>query len=54
MISAATAATALVVAPLVESHGLDYFIAAVILAGVFQVIMGLIGVAKIMRFIPAR
>ncbi|WP_146340689.1 SulP family inorganic anion transporter [Nesterenkonia sp. NBAIMH1] len=52
MISAATAATALVVAPLVESHGLDYFIAAVILAGVFQVIMGLIGVAKIMRFIP--
>lgn len=52
MISAATAATALVIAPLVESHGVDYFIAAVILAGIFQVILGLIGVAKLMRFIP--
>ncbi|GAA1145371.1 SulP family inorganic anion transporter [Nesterenkonia lutea] len=52
MISAATAATALVIAPLVESHGIDYFIAAVILAGVFQVLMGVVGVAKVMRFIP--
>lgn len=52
MISAATAATALVIAPLVESHGMDYFIAAVILAGIFQVIMALLGVAKLMRFIP--
>lgn len=52
MISAATAATALVIAPLVKSHGVDYFIAAVILAGVFQVILGVIGVAKLMRFIP--
>ncbi|MGQ7788656.1 SulP family inorganic anion transporter [Nesterenkonia sp. PF2B19] len=52
MISAATAATALVIAPLVESHGIDYFIAAVILAGVFQVLMGVLGVAKVMRFIP--
>lgn len=52
MISAATAATALVIAPLVASHGVDYFIAAVILAGIFQVILGVIGVAKLMRFIP--
>ncbi len=52
MISAATAATALVIAPLVDSHGIDYFIAAVILAGVFQVVLGLSGVAKLMRFIP--
>ncbi|MCH8560182.1 SulP family inorganic anion transporter [Nesterenkonia sp. LB17] len=52
MISAATAATALVIAPLVASHGIDYFIAAVILAGVFQVLLAVIGVAKIMRFIP--
>lgn len=52
MISAATAATALVIAPLVASHGVDYFIAAVILAGIFQVILGMIGVAKLMRFIP--
>ena len=52
MISAATAATALVIAPLVESHGVDYFIAAVILAGIFQVLLGVLGVARIMRFIP--
>ncbi|MGG5754194.1 SulP family inorganic anion transporter [Zafaria sp. Z1313] len=52
MISAATAATALVVAPLMASHGLDYLIAAVILAGVFQVILGVLGVGKLMRFIP--
>ncbi|MEC5192832.1 MULTISPECIES: SulP family inorganic anion transporter [unclassified Arthrobacter] len=52
MISAATGAIALVIAPLVRSHGMDYFIAAVILAGIFQIILGLSGVAKLMRFIP--
>ncbi|WP_396246704.1 SulP family inorganic anion transporter [Gordonia sp. CNJ-863] len=52
MISAATGATALVVAPLVKSHGLDYLIAAVLLAGVFQLVLGGLGVAKLMRFIP--
>lgn len=52
MISAATGAIALVIAPLVNSHGLDYFIAAVILAGVFQVILALVGAARLMRFIP--
>ncbi|OLT44834.1 sodium-independent anion transporter [Gordonia sp. CNJ-863] len=52
MISAATGAVALVVAPLVKSHGLDYLIAAVILAGVFQLVLGGLGVAKLMRFIP--
>ncbi|WP_026819951.1 SulP family inorganic anion transporter [Arthrobacter castelli] len=52
MISAATGAVALVIAPLVASHGLDYLVAAVILAGVIQVVFGLLGVAKLMRFIP--
>jgi SulP family sulfate permease len=52
MISAATGAIALVIAPLVKSHGVDYFIAAIILAGIFQIILGLSGVAKLMRFIP--
>ena len=52
MISAATGAVALVVAPLVASHGIDYFIAAVILAGAFQVALAVLGVAKLMRFIP--
>ncbi|MFC7401685.1 SulP family inorganic anion transporter [Citricoccus sp. GCM10030269] len=52
MISAATAATALVVAPVVASHGVQYLFATVILAGVFQIVLGLLGVAKVMRFIP--
>lgn len=52
MISAATGAVALVIAPLNREHGLGYLIAAVILAGVFQVILGVLGVAKLMRFIP--
>jgi SulP family sulfate permease len=52
MISAATGAVALVIAPLVKSHGVDYLIAAVILGGIFQIVLGLSGVAKLMRFIP--
>src|SRR5699024_11250370 len=35
-----------------SSHGLDYLIAAVILAGVFQVVLALLGAARLMRFIP--
>src|SRR5690606_39440316 len=52
MISAATGAVALVVAPVVAEHGVEYLIATVILAGVLQVLLSLAGVAKLMRFIP--
>ncbi|WP_072815689.1 SulP family inorganic anion transporter [Rhodococcus zopfii] len=52
MISAATAAIALVIAPVAQQHGLGYFIATVILAGIFQVVLSVLGVAKLMRFIP--
>ncbi|GAA2724201.1 SulP family inorganic anion transporter [Cellulomonas aerilata] len=52
MISAATGAVALVVAPVVRDHGVDHLIATVILAGVVQVVLGLLGVARLMRFIP--
>ncbi len=52
MISAATGAVALVVAPVVRDHGLDYLIATVILGGLIQVALSLLGVAKLMRFIP--
>lgn len=52
MISAATGATALVMAPLVASHGVNYLIAAVILAGVFQIVLGAVGFARIIRFVP--
>ena len=52
MISAATGAVALVIAPLVASHGIHYLVAAVLLAGVFQILLAVLGVAKLMRFIP--
>ncbi|GAB3441021.1 SulP family inorganic anion transporter [Streptomonospora sediminis] len=52
MISAATGAMALVVAPLAREYGVDYLLAATILAGAFQVVLGLLGVAKLMRFVP--
>ncbi|TPW74113.1 SulP family inorganic anion transporter [Schumannella soli] len=52
MISAAAGSVALVMAPLVASHGLDYLIAAVLLGGVIQVAVGLAGFARIMRFVP--
>jgi len=52
MVTAATGAVALVIAPVAPTYGMDYFIATVILAGVFQVILGVLGVAKLMRFIP--
>ena len=52
MISAATAAVALVVAPVVRDYGFDYLIATVLLAGLLQIALSLLGVARLMRFIP--
>lgn len=52
MISAATGAVALVIAPVMRDHGFEYFIATVILAGILQVVLGVLGVARLMRFIP--
>lgn len=52
MISAATGAVALVIAPVMKEHGLDYLIATIILAGVFQIILAVLGVTRLMRFIP--
>jgi SulP family sulfate permease len=52
MISAATAATAIIIAPVARDYGIEYFLATVILAGGFQLILGFAGAAKLMRFIP--
>lgn len=52
MITAATGAVALVIAPVAREHGSDMFIATVMLAGVFQVLLAVLGVAKLMRFVP--
>lgn len=52
MISAATGAMALVIVDLVVDHGLQYLLAATILTGIIQVLFGVFGIAKLMRFIP--
>ena len=53
MITAAAGAVALVVAPLVKEHGVEYLLAAVILAGIIQIVFGVTGRRpKLMRFIP--
>lgn len=52
MISAATGAMALVLAPLVRDHGIQYMIAATILTGVIQFLFGVFKVARLMKFIP--
>jgi sulfate permease, SulP family len=52
MISAATGAIALVLAPLVAEHGVEYLLAAVVLGGAIQVLLGAMGVARLMRFLP--
>ncbi|MFG2894177.1 SulP family inorganic anion transporter [Streptomyces sp. NPDC048248] len=52
MISASTGAVALVVAPVVRQYGLGFLIATVILAGVFQIVLGVLRVAQLMRFVP--
>lgn len=51
MISAATAAMALLVGKLVRDHGIEYLLAATVLTGVFQVILGLLNVGAVMRFV---
>ncbi|MFW5679429.1 MAG: SulP family inorganic anion transporter [Pseudomonadota bacterium] len=51
MISAATAATAVLFVTLVEEHGLEYLLAATILAGVLQILAGLFRLDRAMRFV---
>jgi SulP family sulfate permease len=52
MISAATGAMALVVVSLVKDHGVEYLLAAGILAGLIQVVLGVLRVPRLMRFVP--
>ncbi len=52
MVSAAAGSVALVIAPLVREHGIEYLVPAIVLGGVFQLVLGFLGVARLMRFIP--
>jgi SulP family sulfate permease len=51
MISGAAGSVALVAASLVRAHGLDYLLAATLLAGAFQVVFGLLRLDVLMRFV---
>jgi len=51
MISAATAATAVLMVTLVKDYGLQYLLAATVLAGVLQIIAGLLKLSFVMRFV---
>lgn len=52
MISAATGAMALVMVTLVAEHGLQYLLAATVLTGVIQILIGVLKLGKYMKFIP--
>ena len=51
MISAAAGSVALVAAPLVHAHGVQYLFAAGLLAGLFQIVFGLLRLGVLMRFV---
>ncbi len=51
MISAATAATAVLMVTLVRDHGLQYLLAATVLAGLLQIGAGLLRLGAVMRFV---
>jgi len=52
MISGATGAVAVVLVALAQQYGVEYVFAAVILAGVLQVITGALRLGKLMRLVP--
>ncbi|MEO1448217.1 MAG: SulP family inorganic anion transporter [Bacteroidota bacterium] len=52
MISGATGAVAVVLASLALSHGVEYIFATVVLAGLLQIIAGLLRLGKLMRLVP--
>ncbi|GAB2190882.1 SulP family inorganic anion transporter [Sessilibacter sp. MAH1] len=52
MISGATGATAVVMTSLVVVHGVEYLFATVLLAGILQIIAGILKLGKFIRIVP--
>jgi sulfate permease, SulP family len=52
MISAATGAMALLMVTLVAEHGLEYLLAATILTGIIQYVMGVLKLGRFITFLP--
>ena len=51
-VTAAAGAVALVIGPMVETHGAGYILPTVVLAGAIQIAFGLAGMARLTRFVP--
>ncbi|HZG75057.1 MAG TPA: SulP family inorganic anion transporter [Paenibacillus sp.] len=52
MISAATGAMALLMVTLVKEHGLEYLLAATVVTGVIQIVLGILKLGRFLTFIP--
>ena len=52
MITGATGAVAVVIVALVDNHGVEYLFAAVVLAGLIQITIGLFKLGKFIRLVP--
>ena len=52
MISGATGAVAIVIVALAKSHGAEYIFATVVLAGIIQMIAGILKLGKFIRLVP--
>ena len=52
MVSGGAGATVVVLIALMQSHGIEYVFAAVVLAGVFQILVGLFKLGKFIRLVP--
>ncbi len=52
MISGATGAVAIVIVALAKTHGVDYIFATVVLAGLIQMLFGVLRLGKFIRLVP--
>ena len=52
LISGGAGATVIVLIALMESHGIEYVFGAVVVAGVFQILVGLLKLGKFIRLVP--
>ncbi|MTI87241.1 MAG: SulP family inorganic anion transporter [Balneolaceae bacterium] len=52
MISGATGAVAVILVALAQSHGVEYIFATVVLAGLIQLLAGVLKLGKLMRLVP--
>lgn len=52
MVTAAAGSVALVIGPMVKLHGVGYILPTILLAGIVQIAFGLLGFARVTRFIP--